>query len=214
MDWKETVKKARPMEERQVPSSNYASQIWKAFACLRRAYYDRVDPVSDEGDWFVTQEHGRIVGIMVADFCKRAGIWRGDEVRGGDSRFNLTYRIDVLIDDGEGGIVPLEVKSIKANKWEPLLQKGPVFAHIIQIQCYVHFHKPVPYDYGYLLYFNRNTDEVRVIKVEHDPVLGKEIEQKLDDLEFAVETRTLPERTSEERECKNCEYKGRCESED
>lgn len=214
--WPAIIEASRPHEEVRENPTNYASQVWKAFSCLRRAYWDRVDPIDGDGSWFVTAQHGVVVGQLVADFFKRAGIWRGDEVRGGDKRFNLSYRIDILAADGirydESAelIVPVEVKSVKGKKWEWMLKEGGNKAHKLQLQCYIHFHKPKPYPHGYLLYFNRDTDEVKLIKIKHDPLIGKQIEEVLDELEFAVETGNLPDKIDNDYDCKFCEYKDRC----
>jgi len=209
LNWDEILKKAIPYEETHEQTTNYASTVWKMFSCVRRAYWDRVDPEIRDNTWMLTADHGTAVGALVADYFKRAGLWVGSEVRGGDKRYNLSYRIDICVREDDI-IVPVEVKSVNAKKWFRVEDEGPVFAHEVQIQCYIHFHKPEPYPYGYLLYINRNTDEVKILKRPHDPELGKRIENLIDELEFFVENESLPPKCSNERECKYCDYKNRC----
>jgi len=213
LNWDDIVKKAIPYEENREQSTNYASTVWKLFSCMRRAYWDRVDPLVRDNTWMLTADHGSAVGALIADYFKRAGVWAGSEVRGGDKRFNLTYRIDICAHD-DGIIVPVEVKSVNAKKWYKVEDEGPVFAHEVQVQCYIHFHKPAPYPYGYLLYINRNTDEVKMLKRPHDPELGKRIEELIDDLEFHIENETLPKKPKNARECDHCEYQERCLADD
>jgi CRISPR/Cas system-associated exonuclease Cas4 (RecB family) len=216
LDWDKIVEAAIPYEEQYTQPGSYASKIWITVACLRRSYYDRVDPIKETNverkKWFVTQQHGIIVGQMVVDFFKRAGMWLGDEVRGGAKDYNLTYRSDMIVND-DGVAVPVEVKSVKAKKWGDLMDDGwkGDYAHLLQIQCYIHFHQPEPYPYGYLLYFNRNTDEVKLIVVEHDEDMAEFIEKELESLEMYVEAGEEPSIDDVDvYDCKYCPYRKRC----
>lgn len=216
----EIAQRCRPKRERGVMLSNYASYLWKLFSCPRRFYYDRTMEIEDSMDWFDASEHGNIIGALMVDRFKRAGLWRGDEVRGGDVLFNVSYRIDILMEEN-GETVPVEVKSVYAQKWNYMnLDDGPPnerHAHVLQLQTYLHFHKPSPYPYGYLLYYNRNNDKVRMFRVYHDPELGKEIEHKLLGMEVALECGHLPARGEElnpqdegKNECRYCEHRETC----
>jgi hypothetical protein len=168
-------------------------------------------------EWFDAAEHGNWIHDMIVDRFKKAGMWRGDEVRGGNAQFNITYRLDLLIDDGNG-VHPVEIKSVKEdknpnyNRWLKAV-KEPFFAHILQLQCYLHFHKPSPYEYGYLMYFNRNTEQVCIYKVDHDEQLGKEIEAGLFALEWAIQHRAMPSKLSIEDDCYGCPHKVKCKEE-
>lgn len=210
--WDMVLKRALPLREPGKQMATYASGLWKLDACPRRAYWDRLDPIDDDGSaWYMAAELGNVCHELVVDHYKRAGVWRGDEVRGGDIDCNISYRIDLLIDDPyTSEVVPVEIKSVNAKKFGEVTSKEmPLSAHIMQLQAYMHFHKPESYPHGYLHYICRNNGETAVFKVDHDPEFNGRMEEWCRDLEMAISTRTLPDKGND---CSWCEYSKRCKA--
>lgn len=213
--WEQIVEGSKATREVYPQITNYANTLWKAMACLRRAYYDRMDPIDEGDDWYMDAQLGNWIHSMIVDWIKKAGLWRGDEVRGGNEEFQITYRIDALIADNpiDPTVVhPLEIKSMKDEKYVRYKNKK-IGAHVVQLQCYLHFHQPTPYDYGYLLYFNRNVPQVTLTKIDYDPMVGKAIEEILGKLNEAIYLDRIPEIAKDDYECKYCPYKKRCTTE-
>jgi len=206
--WQRTLDESDPIREEEESLNNHASSLFKLFACPRRYYWDRMDPIEEDRDWRLTAAHGDAIHDMVADIIKMAGRSRGEEVRGGVRHVNLSYRIDNLFWDGEN-VVPVEVKSANNRNYERFV-KQPNRSHVLQLQSYLHFHKPEPYPYGYLLYYNKDADEVCFLKMHYNPELGKAIEARLLDLEEHIAYRTVPRPTDDTYECRWCPYKERC----
>lgn len=206
--WASVSRDAKAVREDEETLANYASSLWKLFACTKRAYLERTQRYASDDSWLDTAEHGDWVHEGVVDRFKRAGLWRGDEVRGGNSQYNLSYRIDLLIKDGDV-VVPVEIKSVNDKKFGYAV-KEPEDSHMLQLQSYLHFHRPKPYPYGYLLYYNRNTDEVFVWKVEHDEEVGREIEDKLTHLEMAIANSQVPEASPSNWNCTFCPFNSVC----
>lgn len=206
------MERSMPLREKEEQLATYASGLWKLFECPLRCYYDRVDPITgDSAQWFMVAAIGDWTHGGIQDMYKKAGIWRGEEVRGGSKEFNLSYRQDLLIADplNGGAIVPVEIKSVNKKKYEKAERK-PLPAHIMQLQCYLHFHKPEPYPYGYLHYCCRDQGEQLVWRVDHDPDFCEAAEQALLDLEMSIASNTPPSGNPGEWSCRFCEYAERC----
>jgi CRISPR/Cas system-associated exonuclease Cas4 (RecB family) len=222
----EVLALAHPHDEGGGRMGSYASDLFVLFDCPRHYFFDRVDPIKDDRSWFVTAEEGNRLHELVVDFFKRAGRWRGDEVRGGVPELNISYRIDLLIHDGPIGeadhIVPVEIKSCNANSYHGKEYRGhpewtrigykenPGWAHYLQLQAYLHFHRPEPYPYGYLFYLSKNDGEMSMWTVHYDPATGKAIEDALSSHEFNVINGLMPGPATDPEACKWCPYAARC----
>jgi len=226
MKW--VLDQSMPADSGVTRATSYASDLFILFACPRRYYWDRVDPIKDDRSWFVTAETGNHMHLMIVDFFKRAGLWRGDEVRGGNAACNISYRMDLTIADPSAGgmVVPVEIKSANANSYHGKEYRGhpewtkigykvqPGYAHYLQLQAYLHFHKPFPYPHGYLCYLSKNDGEFSLFKVQYDPATGNEIERALINHEFCVINELMPaashDPADDHGECRWCPYRERC----
>lgn len=209
--WAATLDAADPTSEPSDTLSNYPSSLFKLFSCPRRYYWDRVDPLSENRDWRLTASHGNSIHEMLVDIIKRSGRWRGDEVRGSSKRANLSYRIDCLFWD-DHNIVPVEIKSANHNSYERFTKK-PNRSHILQLMSYLHFHQPTPYEYGYLLYYDKDKDVATFRRIDYSPEMGAEIEARLVEMEENFAFLELPTGCDEEAECRRCPYEQRCDEE-
>lgn len=209
--WTHALNNAMALAEGGDQLSSYASNLWKLFSCPRRCYWDRVDPIAENSQrYYADASLGNVCHEWVVDHYKKAGMWRGDEVRGGNARLNISYRIDVLImDPYTGAVVPVEIKSQHRDKFDEVVASGaPVDAHLLQFMSYLHFHRPAPYEYGYIHYICRNRGETLVFKVRYDPELGQLIESNLAQFEADVLARRLPPKGQD---CHFCPYAKRCQ---
>jgi CRISPR/Cas system-associated exonuclease Cas4 (RecB family) len=201
------------MREGGEQMATYASGLKKLKECALRCYWDRVDPIDDESNqWFMVAAIGDATHELIQDMFKRAGIWRGDEVRGSSREFNVSYRQDLLIADplNGGAVVPVEIKSVNLKKFQRALRE-PLEEHVLQLQAYLAFHRPEPYPYGYLFYCCRDQGEMMAYRIDYDPDIREWIEQACLELEMAVAERRAPEGNPSEWNCAYCAYKERCE---
>jgi len=210
--WPLIEENAIPLTENEEIGGNYPSQIEKLLSCMLRVYWDKTDRISEDlSHLTMTFAHGDAIHEMIVDFIKRAGFWRGDEVRGSNAKFNMSYRIDCLIADPTNGgkIVPIEIKSVKDSSWN-LVKDRPFLSHYLQLQMYLHFHKPEPYEYGYIIYYNKNEDLVRSFTVQHDLEICKKVEDAIVELDKRVKEGNPPSPPESMEPCKWCQYKDRC----
>jgi CRISPR/Cas system-associated exonuclease Cas4 (RecB family) len=197
---------ARGQREEEDYITYSPSSLWKVFACPRRAFWDIRSPLSENRDWYLTAEHGNAIHEMLVDMIKKSGHWRGDEVRGSNAEYGVSYRIDVLFDDGEL-VVPMEIKSANPRTFKQYAVT-PHNAHLQQLMCYLGFHRPEPYPYGYLLYYNKAYDTLAMHKVPYDDAFFKEILGKIAMIQSYIDTNTCPEEKGTD--CKWCPYTERC----
>lgn len=197
---------ARGQREEEDYITYSPSNLWKVFACPRRAFWDIRSPLREDRDWYLTAEHGNALHEMLVDMIKKSGRWRGDEVRGSNAKYGISYRIDVLFDDGEN-VVPMEIKSANSKTFREYAE-CPHDAHLQQLMTYIGFHHPEPYPYGYLLYYDKGYDKIALHKVPYDDAFFAEILEKLGMIQEHIATNVCPEEHGTD--CKYCPYKARC----
>ena len=208
---------AKPLREHEDKLTFNPSMLWSLFSCERRAYFDWTDPLDDGRDWQLTADHGNAIHEMLVDRIKRAGIWAGDEVRGSNEEIGISYRIDALIRDPEnnGMVVPVEIKSTGINWKGQLLfdqyTAEPNNSHVLQLMTYLGCHQPAPYEYGYILYYDKCKDRIMFIRIDYDIELMMEISEKVKVHHYRVRLGEIPEMCKSVGECKYCPYKARCE---
>jgi len=218
-------KRIIPLSEGTGQGATYASGLYKLYECPLRAYLDRTDPQKGSDEWFLAAERGNWLHEMTVDLYKRAGLWRGDEVRSGNAEFNMSYRMDLLIEDPlTDEIVPVEIKTVSAvpkvdaktgvvkyaSKFDQALD-APIEEHWMQLQAYLHFHKPKPYPYGYLHYFSADKAAVKIWHVDYDEAWCLNMEKKLRELQDAVAAKKpLPAMEKKGWQCNYCEHRTEC----
>lgn len=210
--WPSIQDKTEPKREQETQMANYASSIEKIVTCMLRSYWDRTDKIDEDfSNMSLTFEHGNHIHTMLVDFIKKSGVWRGDEVRGSNPTYNMSYRIDALIADptNNGLIVPIEIKSVKASSWS-MVKDEPFLSHYLQLQIYMHFHKPEPYPYGYVVYYNKNEDTVKSFLCEHDVEMCGIMESCITELEERIKSGDRPKPAETTEPCYWCQYKSRC----
>lgn len=193
------------------PHSNktiWASMAWKHMSCPRRAFYDATDPIDDKFDGSMRSVHGKVVGAMLVDAIKKMGRWRGDEVSGSNEQYRVAYRIDCLYFDGTN-VVPMEIKSCNnATFWE-FVQK-PNTSHLGQLNLYLGFHLPEPYAYGYLLLYNKDTDEVYQFKVQFNKEYHEKMLAVFQKFNVCMDFNMPPDCCADRGQCRRCVYEKRC----
>lgn len=224
------LEKSLPVQESENRSFPRASMLWVMDECMRRAYYERVDPINHLEHLRMTFEHGRVCHTMIVDMLKRAGIWRGDEVEmfipaGGA---NITCHIDAFIADPTNGgkVVPVEIKSAGLYSFKGVMKNGPYSSNVTQLMAYMGGHKPSPQEYGYLVYYDKNDDtkipHFHTIKVEFNQAKFDEIVADCIYLNNQIATKSIPDPHTDPAKvgnvCKNkkgsCPYLARCFGED
>jgi CRISPR-associated protein Cas4 len=212
--WDIVYEKVPRLKEPETRVANFASNLWVLMECPRRYWFDAVEPHFSTTDWELKANHGNYLHEMIVDYFKMAGVYRGHEVRGSNQEFNIQYRIDVLIQDHLGNIVPVEIKSANANSMKRIEKEGPYNAHIYQLMAYLGFHGTTSgmavYPYGYILYYNKNSDKVVTYRLDFDIVMFAEIMERLLEHNERVKTMTMPELCEDKEKCKNCPYRDRC----
>ena len=82
----------------------------------------------------------------------------------------LSGRIDFIIKDGTANGAILELKTIKSEGFSKL--KSPKPEHLVQVQLYLNTADP---ESGYLLYENKDTQDLKSFKILRDPILWKDL---------------------------------------
>ena len=209
--WLLALQKSIPLRMEGDQLSSYASSLGKLFDCPRRCYWDRVDAIPDHSTkYFADASLGDMCHEWAVDVYKRAGLWRASEVRGSHQGCNLSYRIDVLIEEPfSGEIVPVEIKSQHRDKYEETVARGrPLEDHELQLQCYMHFNRPLPFEWGLMHYICRNRAESTLFRVMYNPKVGEAIQSSRLQLEKDIANHALPPTGGQD--CWFCTYKKRC----
>ena len=86
----------------------------------------------------------------------------------------ISGRIDFIFKHKEHAQAVVELKSINDRGFKALLDK-PKADHLIQTQIYLHLSK---IDYGFVLYENKNNQEVKAFAVNYDPKVWAQIQER------------------------------------
>lgn len=198
-----------------VRKSHYAADTAN---CLRDLFYKfrgvpDTNPISEEGK--MAGRAGIQYEMSFKEDAKRAGVWAGEEVRGGTNEPNLSFRMDMLFDwdvvqylykkykfsldlvaplpktpDGMT-IIPVEIKTVHPFAFQggPQKEPKPWWGHYCQTQLYM---GTGGYPIGLMVQINRETAERRAFILELDQELYERLVQRQKILDMYIEADTTP----------------------
>ena len=110
-------------------------------------------------------DNGNYLEYRMGKYFERLGILIKREVPCKLENPIISGRIDFILKHPKLRTVLLELKSIKNSGFEEL--NGPTETHAIQAQVYIHLNK-LGIDTGYVLYENKDTQELKCFRVDKD----------------------------------------------
>jgi len=110
-------------------------------------------------------DNGNYLEYRMKKYFERLGILIKREVPCKLENPYISGRIDFILKHPKLKIILLELKSIKNSGFEGL--NGPSETHAIQAQTYLHLNK-LGIDTGYVLYENKDTQELKCFRVDKD----------------------------------------------
>lgn len=109
-------------------------------------------------------DHGGTFESRMKKYLQKANIYIDDEISVKLDSPPISGRIDFLINHDKHGETPLELKTIKNEDYQEL-KEAPKHEHLIQLQIYLNIKE---YDYGVVLYENKNDQKLKAFKVDRD----------------------------------------------
>lgn len=165
------------------------------------------------------------LGNTIEDFAinqlKKAGFevitpversWKVD-VKGG----YISGREDIRIKDENGELIPVEIKGLSAQEFDKLntiedfmfSKKHYVRAYPTQLFIYLYkFEKP----YGFFVIVNKQTGEIKPIKMDFNFEFGEECLAKAERVYKAIEEKKIPEPIFDQCVCEKCSLQHICGS--
>ncbi|MDD1734691.1 MAG: CRISPR-associated protein Cas4 [Methanothrix sp.] len=118
------------------------------------------------------------------------------------SSLALSGKPDYIVRDGEGRLIPVEIKSGRA--------KVPHRGHMLQLAAYCllieeNYHMDVPY--GIIVY----SDKVQH-KIEFDELLRSDLLRTLKEMKSALKSHSLQRGHSQRQKCRSCSFSQSCKS--
>ena len=138
--------------------------------------------------------------------------WKID-VKGG----YISGREDIRIKDENGELIPVEIKGLSAQEFEKLntiedfmfSKKHYVRAYPTQLFIYLYkFEKP----YGFFVIVNKQTGEIKPIKMDFNFEFGEECLSKAERVYKAIEEKSIPEPIFDQCVCEKCSLQHICGS--
>lgn len=183
--------------------------------CLRMQWYSWMGINSgmndDTGFRTGAADHGNWIHDMIIRKITRAGKWRGDNVYIADRKLQFNGHIDVVIYHNELAVV--EIKSMNRFKYLNYI-RSPEHHHRLQLQSYLMMKK---LDVGYLLPYNKDSDQWTLLKTYSNKDEQNEILNRLKLLRYYTSKNIRPERLGirpkDNKECGWCKFRRICWSE-
>lgn len=188
--------------------------------CTRKIVYDRLnyptmelDPnlirIFQNGDYMHLryQKYFQDMGIQIADELELTENSPNELIAERCKLYNVGGRTDSLIQlEGEPYLV--ELKSINGDSFKFQLSE-PKEAHVQQLQLYM-FLSGI--HHGILLYENKNTQEIKMFKIDYNEEQIGPILEKVIYVNQCVNNKCLPPREGirTDYKCKKCEHRGSC----
>lgn len=185
--------------------------------CLRRSWFkhfkapeDRVSGrAEDDLRTHCTFETGTYFHVLFQNVCARAGLLLQREAAFIDHKEKLVGHADgVLLLDGVRTL--LEIKTISSRGFTGVVA-APEFGHKQQMHAYMHC---LGLKQGVIVYFNKDSSELREHFVEFDPEFYKvHVKQRVSYYFDSLRKVTAPRREGENTECAMCRwcpYKNTC----
>lgn len=199
---------------KSLPSSRTKDSHWPSEItdCPRKKYYNFKGVQVTNPTTFKSESifaFGSLVDDLTSKLFIRSRVFVEEEypyrieVKG--LKYPLSGRIDVVIEEPDGTLIPVEVKTIKTDKfydeerkWGP--NQGytipgaitePKLANVAQLMTYV-YHMGT--QYGYLVYWNKDNQDLCIHKVYWSQELFDDIVKACKDIEQYLELDTVPPR--------------------
>lgn len=188
--------------------------------CMRSQYYTYMNEDKDDIDSdfeFKTgaADRGNHIHDMLKDKFKRAGLWKGDEIPLSVRRFNYTGHLDLQI-EWQKELAIVEMKSMTRWKYPNYIRR-PDEKHILQLQSYLWMRNLKT---GYLLPYNKDTDEWTMLKTHRNEDIINLVINKLKMLKYYTSNKIVPDRPCRHPdehpsgECRWCKYSLKCWKDD
>jgi CRISPR/Cas system-associated exonuclease Cas4 (RecB family) len=151
-------------------------------------------------------DHGNYIHELIVKALSGQNVLRGDEVNIPANNL-ISGRADALIQiNGQDYIV--DVKSINSISFRTLTE--PSEEYIYQLQLYLHFFE---IKQGFLLYVNKDTQDLKEFLIEYDQDLCNKLLDSLEELGKKIENNQVPIRLNDwpsNGQCRYCPYKEVC----
>jgi len=121
-------------------------------------------------------DHGGTFESRMKKYLKKAELYIDDEISVKLEAPPISGRMDFLIKHEIHGETPLELKTIKSEDFKEL-KETPKSEHLIQLQIYLNIKK---YDYGVVLYENKNDQNLKAFQVERNEKTWENILERCD----------------------------------
>ena len=127
----------------------------------------------------------------------------------------ISGREDVRIKDENGELIPVEIKGLSSQEFEKLntiedfmfSKKHYVRAYPTQLFVYLYkFEKP----YGFFVIVNKQTGEIKPIKMDFNFEFGEECLSKAERVYKAIEEKSIPEPICDPSVCEKCSLQHIC----
>lgn len=184
-------------------SERPSDTIWitEIAGCLRKAYYDRVEPAKFEGAqsvliFFGEALHSRLELVLNKLYGNifRSEVEVDTFVEDGDNIFKITGRADLVAEEFD---TVVEIKTCGEIPDQPLLP------HKRQLQYYLNL---TGFNTGVLLYIARD-GAMRTFVMKRDPAYEEEMIQRAKALYYALKYRRLPKGERLPIFCNSCPYR-------
>lgn len=179
--------------------------------CIRKRYYGfkgivETNPMTFKGH--LVTSFGSLFDDLIVKMTMRARIYVEDEFSFGFQHSTLKYpvsgRIDIIIEEPDGSLIPCEIKTINAKQYNDRELKWatgsrvlvgavnePKLAHVAQVMTYIY---QMGTKYGYLIYFNKDNQSYKVHKIYWSQELFNDAIEDCVHLERYLELDTVPPR--------------------
>jgi len=130
-----------------------------------------------------------------------------EEVRVNDPEYNFRGNVDAIIKIDDEHYV-LDYKSMNSFSFKRFTK--PYQKHIVQVNIYLWL---LGLNKGFLLYENKDNQEIRMSPVEKNEKLISQIKTRAKELNALLKSKKLPQRKHDSKsasECRNCLYRGLC----
>ncbi|MDG6928561.1 MAG: PD-(D/E)XK nuclease family protein [Nitrososphaerota archaeon] len=180
-------------------------------SCLRRQYYEYVDPRPPEPETLAVFATGKGIHEAVADALSNSSSVKVERVELPvklkiSEEASLSGRVDILLAEIAGKKAIVEVKSTSTLPSEPHL------GHVMQLQTYLH---ALDLDLGLILYWDKKTGELECFRSLRDVSWLQEVGERVVILHEHLKAGRPPRKEAYEEgrywQCDLCPYKTTCD---
>ncbi len=193
--------------------------VTDAGKCPRSVYFNfkKVPKKNPEPRILRIFENGDYTHTRITNIFKNLGIVSAEEIRmpaqETASGKAISGRVDCIVNINDKPYI-IEIKSIASYKFTKLKEPEP--EHMKQVQLYMHsFKNPegdILYEDSFVLYENKDKQDLKEFEVKYDPFLVQEILKDFDVLDQHIINDVVPPipKGIEFWRCKYCQYNEEC----